>query len=238
MTDIEYLKKYLPSSKLEEGLNLLKKNVPVQYIVGNVDFYGNIIKVDKRVLIPRNETEELVEYAIKKINKYTLNPKILEIGTGSGCISIALKKQIEESYIVATDISNDALELARLNAKANNTKIKFVNTDIYNNINEKFDCIISNPPYISKSEKIMDKVYNNEPHLALFAPNNGLYFYEKILKDCKKVLNTKFLICFEIGQTQANNIKTIINKYLENVKIEVINDLTGVNRFIFITNFE
>ena len=175
----EYLKKYY-NGDINNAIKRLEMGEPVQYIVGNVDFFGYKINVDKRVLIPRYETEELVENTIKYIKKYfSLPVDILEVGTGSGCISITLKKELENVNITASDISSDALEVALSNAKENNADINFVNTDIYKGINKKFDCIISNPPYISKDEKIMDIVYNNEPHLALFADNNGLYFMKK-----------------------------------------------------------
>lgn len=239
MKDIEYLKKYLSSSKLEDGIKRLNNGEPVQYIVGNVDFYGYKINVDKRVLIPRFETEELVENTIKYIkDKFLLPIDILEIGTGSGCISVAIKKELGNVNITATDISKDSLELAKQNSKENNAKIDFVNTNIFDGINKKFDCIISNPPYISKDEKIMDIVYNNEPHIALFADKNGLYFYEEILKSAKNILKDKYLICFEIGMTQAKQIKKLSDKYLIDAKVEVKKDLEKRDRMIFIYNFE
>ena len=238
MTDIEYLKKYYDGD-ITSGIKRLEQGEPVQYIVGNVDFYGYKINVDKRVLIPRFETEELVENTINYIKKYFSLPiDILEVGTGSGCISIALKKELEIVNITASDISRDALEVAKLNAKENNADITFVNTDIYKGITKKFDCIISNPPYISKSEKIMDIVYNNEPHLALYAENDGLYFYEEILKNAKNILKDKYLICFEIGNTQGEQIKKISNKYLNNAKVIIKKDLEKRDRMIFIYNFE
>ena len=238
MTDIEYLKKYYDGD-ITSGIKRLEQGEPVQYIVGNVDFYGYKINVDKRVLIPRFETEELVENTINYIKKYFSLPiDILEVGTGSGCISIALKKELENANITASDISRDALEVAKLNAKENNADITFVNTDIYKGITKKFDCIISNPPYISKSEKIMDIVYNNEPYLALYAENDGLYFYEEILKNAKNILKDKYLICFEIGNTQGEQIKKISNKYLNNAKVIIKKDLEKWDRMIFIYNFE
>lgn len=238
MNDIDYLKKYLDKNLLNDGLKRLEKGEPVQYIVGNVDFYGCNIKVNKNVLIPRFETEELVDYSIKYIEKNFENPDILEIGTGSGCISIALKKSLSKSNIFATDISKDAINVAKINAKDNNVDIKFINTNIYQGIDKKFDVIISNPPYIAKNEEIMDIVYNNEPHIALFADNNGLYFYEEILKNSSKILKDKFLICLEIGMTQAQNIINIANKYLDKINIIVKKDMQGRDRFIFIKNFE
>lgn len=238
MTDIEYLKKYY-NGDINNALKRLEMGEPVQYIVGNVDFFGYKINVDKRVLIPRFETEELVENTIKYIKKYfSLPVDILEVGTGSGCISIVLKKELENINITASDISSDALEVALSNAKENNADINFVNTDIYKGINKKFDCIISNPPYISKNEKIMDIVYNNESHLALFADNNGLYFYEEIIKNSKNILKDKYLICFEIGESEAESVTSYAYKYLNNPKVIVKKDLEKRDRMIFIHNFE
>lgn len=238
MTDKEYLEKYIEPSKVKDGLKRLEKGEPVQYIIGNVNFYGYKINVDRNVLIPRFETEELTCNAIKYIKDNFTNPSILEVGTGSGCISIALKKELKTCDITATDISKKALKIAKKNAIENNAQIKFVCTNIYDNINEKFDCLISNPPYISKDEKIMDIVYNNEPYEALFAENNGLYFYEEILKNAYKILKDKFIICFEIGMTQADEIKKIANKYLNNINIIVKKDMQQRDRMIFIKNFE
>ena len=239
MNNKEYLEKYLPKNKLKKGLKKLEKNIPVQYIVGNVSFYGYKINVNKNVLIPRFETEELVENTLKLINKYfNNNIKVLDIGTGSGCISIALKKENPNLDITSTDISKKALKVAKNNAKENNVDIKFINTNLYEGINDKFDIIISNPPYISHDEEIMDIVYDNEPHLALFADNNGLYYYEEILKNIRKILKDKYLICFEIGESQAKAIKDIANKYLDNPNIIIKKDLQNRDRMIFIHNFE
>ena len=192
MNEIEYLKKYLPSDKLEDGIKRLNNGEPVQYIVGNVDFYGYKINVNKNVLIPRFETEELVFKTINLIKKFfNENIKILDIGTGSGCISIALKKEIPGLDITAVDISEDALVVAKNNALENNCEINFIKSDLFNNIDDKYDLIISNPPYISYDEQIMDIVKKNEPHLALYAKNNGLYFYEEIIKNSSNYLNDK-----------------------------------------------
>lgn len=234
--EIEYLKKYLhDKDNLDEAIKRLEQGEPVQYIVGDVNFYGNIIKVDKRVLIPRRETEELVEKTINYIKKYFPNiQNILDIGTGSGCIPITLKKYFPNSNIIACDISQDALTLAKINAKDNNVKIDFIESNIFSNINEKFDCIISNPPYISENEQIMDIVKNNEPHLALYAKDNGLYFYKKILREANNYLKDKFIIAFEIGQTQGWEIINIAKKYFPNAKISLEKDLQHLDRFIFI----
>ncbi len=239
MTDIEYLNKYLPKNKLKKGLKQLKKGIPVQYIVGNVSFYGYNINVNKNVLIPRFETEELVENTLKYINKFFNNKiDVLEIGTGSGCISIALKKENNNLNIYATDISKKALKVAKNNAKENDVNINFINTNLYNDINKKFDCIISNPPYISKNEDIMDIVYNNEPHIALYADNDGLYYYEEILKNINNIIKDKYLISFEIGETQGLKVKEIVLKYLPNSKVIIKKDMQNRDRMIFVHNFE
>lgn len=237
MNEIEYLKKYLPSDKLEDGIKRLNNGEPVQYIVGNVDFYGYKINVNKNVLIPRFETEELVFKTINLIKKnLNENIKVLDIGTGSGCISIALKKEIPGLYITAVDISEDALVVAKNNALENNCEINFIKSDLFNNIDDKYDLIISNPPYISYDEQIMDIVKKNEPHLALYAKNNGLYFYEEIIKNSSNYLNDKNIIAFEIGYLQANEIKKMAHKYYPNSNIIIEKDMQGKDRFVFIIN--
>lgn len=237
MNEIEYLKKYLPSDKLEDGIKRLNNGEPVQYIVGNVDFYGYKINVNKNVLIPRFETEELVFKTINLIKKiFNENIKILDIGTGSGCISIALKKEIPGLDITAVDISEDALVVAKNNALENNCEINFIKSDLFNNIGDKYDLIISNPPYISYDEQIMDIVKKNEPHLALYAKNNGLYFYEEIIKNSSNYLNDKNIIAFEIGYLQANEIKKMAHKYYPNSNIIIEKDMQEKDRFVFIIN--
>lgn len=237
MNEIEYLKKYLPSDKLEDGIKRLNNGEPVQYIVGNVDFYGYKINVNKNVLIPRFETEELVFKTINLIKKFfNENIKILDIGTGSGCISIALKKEIPGLDITAVDISEDALVVAKNNALENNCEINFIKSDLFNNIDDKYDLIISNPPYISYDEQIMDIVKKNEPHLALYAKNNGLYFYEEIIKNSSNYLNDKNIIAFEIGYLQANEIKKMAHKYYPNSNIIIEKDMQEKDRFVFIIN--
>lgn len=235
--EIEYLKKYLKDKDMNIAIKELESGIPVQYIVGNVDFYGYTFKVNKNTLIPRFETELLVEKTIKYINKYFNNEiKILDIGTGSGCIAITLNKLLDNSRVTAVDISKNALDVARENNKINNTDVNFIESDVFSNINDKYDVIISNPPYISYDEDIMDVVYNNEPHMALYADDNGLYFYDKILMECRKYLNDRFFIAFEIGYKQGNDVINIINKYFDNVNISLEKDYNGRDRFIFVSN--
>lgn len=233
MKEIEYLKKYLPKDKLEKGLKELKEGRPVQYIIGNVDFYNINLLVNENVLIPRFETEYLVEKTINYAKNLKEPLDILDIGTGTGAIAISLVKNLS-CNVLATDISKKVLEIANENAKRNNVKINFKQSDILENVKGKFDIIISNPPYISKDEIIDPLVKNNEPHIALYADNNGLYFYEEILKNIKPHLKEKSIIAFEIGMTQSEEITKIANKYLPKAKIVTEKDLAQKNRYIFI----
>ena len=233
MTDLEYLKKYYQGD-LEEAKKKLAAGLPVQYIIGNVDFYGITLKVNEDVLIPRFETEELVSKVIQ-YSSYFRNPSIVDIGTGSGAIAITLKKKLTSS-VTATDISKKALNVAKENALENNVSINFKEGNLLEPLTEKYDIVVSNPPYIAYDEEIMDVVKNNEPHLALYAPNNGIYYYEEILKNIKKYLNDKYLIAFEIGESQGKKIQELSKKYLDNEAI-IEKDLSGRDRFAFIKNF-
>jgi len=230
MTDVDYLKKYYKGN-IKDAIKRLENGEPVQYIVGNVDFYGNIIKVDKRVLIPRFETEGLVEIALKHLNNTNID--VVDLGTGSGCIAITLKKKLPNINIDAVDISNDALNLAMENAELNSVNINFINGDMLKPLNKKYDCIISNPPYIAYDEEVMDIVKNNEPNNALYADNDGLYYYEEILKNVKDYLKEKYYIFFEIGYKQGDKIKEIALKYL-NCDVEIKKDLQGFDRYVII----
>ena len=233
MDNIEYLKKYLDPSLLEDGLNKLKQGIPVQYIVGNVDFYNYNFIVNENVLIPRFETELLVEKTINYIKKYfDDNIDIVDLGTGSGCIAITLSKELNIS-VDAVDISDKALEVAKENNIKNNSKVNFYLGDMLKPLNKKYDVIISNPPYIAYDEEIMDIVKNNEPHNALYADNEGLYYYEEIIKNCKNYIKEKALIAFEIGYKQGDKIKEFAHKYLD-CEVIIEKDYSGKDRFVFI----
>lgn len=230
-------KKKLSTIFVDKILKLVKKarNYPVQYIVGNVDFYGYTYKVTKDTLIPRFETEELVENTIEIIKKKFEYPlSILDIGTGTGCIGITLKRELKDAKVTISDISKKALKIAKYNKQ--DLDINIIHSNLLKNINDKYDVIISNPPYISYTEEIMDIVKNNEPHLALYADNNGLYCYEEILKNCKKNLNKEFLIAFEIGESQKEEITHIAHKYLNNIEVICKKDMQKRDRMIFIMN--
>lgn len=234
MTDIEYLKKYLPKENLKEGLKKLKQGLPVQYIIGNVNFYGNTLKVNKNVLIPRFETEFLVEKTINYAKKYLKEPiKIIDLGTGSGAIAITLKKKLN-SIVDAVDISEKALEIAKENAKTNNVEINYIHSNMLEKINDKYDIIISNPPYISYNDEIEEIVKNNEPHIALYADNDGLKYYEAILEKAEKNIKRPGIIAFEIGMNQGEKIKKIAEKNLKNIKLKIEKDLNGKDRYLFI----
>lgn len=243
--ELTYLEKYLKETGNNQEIDYdkvlceLKAGKPIQYIIGNVNFYGNTIDVNESVLIPRFETELLVEKTITKIKKYFPNQKvsIIDLGTGSGCIAISLKKNLDAT-VDALDISKDALELAKINAQKNNTEINFINDDMTTYQEKKYDIIISNPPYIRFDEPIMDIVKNNEPQVALYAKEDGLYYYRKILENITNITNDKFLICFEIGLNQSTTIVDIAKKHLDNVFITVEKDYSDKERFIFITNIK
>lgn len=232
MTDLEYIKKYYKGN-IEEAIKQLNKGIPVQYIVGNVDFYGYEFKVNKNVLIPRFETEELVNRTIKYIKQHIPNPKIVDLGTGSGCIAITLSKELNIN-VDAVDISDKALEVAKQNNEMNKSKVTFYQGNMLEPLNKKYNVIISNPPYISRNEEIQDLVKNNEPELALYADNDGLYYYEEILKNASNYLEEKFIIAFEIGYLQGEKIKDLALKYLNNINVSIEKDLSEKDRFVFI----
>lgn len=228
-------------SDKEESLfkNLIlsrKNNKPIQYITNNVNFYGIDLYVDESVLIPRFETEELVENTLKKLKENFINPKVLDLCCGSGAIGITIKNKLDSAEVTMSDISKNALSVAKRNKDTYNYDIKIIESDLFENINEKYDCIISNPPYIKDDEEIEDIVKNNEPNIALYGGIDGLDFYERILKNIKNYLNDKYLIAFEIGATQKDDVINIANKYLDNIEIETKKDLSGRDRMIFISS--
>lgn len=223
--------------ELDKIVERIKEHYPVQYLIGNVSFYGYPIEVTEDVLIPRFETEYLVEKVLKRIENLEC-PNILDIGTGSGCISIALAKNKEGNY-TAWDISDKALEVAQNNAKKNEVSISFEKVDILHD--EKYfpyDIIISNPPYIAEDETIASEVAY-EPSIALYADNKGLEFYQKILeKVSQKSNHTLKLIAFEIGYLQGQALIDLANDYFPEATVEIEKDLSGKDRYCFITFFE
>lgn len=222
----------------KKEVEAIENNKPLQYVIGKVNFYGSEFIVNEKVLIPRFETEELVENTIKKINEIfnNKNIKILDIGCGSGVIGLTLKKFFPESEVTLVDISKEALEVAKENAKNLNLEVDFIESDVFQNVYDIYDVIISNPPYIMDDEEIEDIVRDNEPHIALYAGKDGLDCYKKIMQDIKMHLNNKYLISFEIGRYQAPSIISMANYFLSKPTIEVKKDLQERDRMVFITN--
>ena len=221
-------------SLLEE---YLKNERPIQYILGYTYFYKRKFIVNKNVLIPRFETEELVYHALKIIKENDYK-NIADIGSGSGNINITLKLENENLNVMGLDISKDALDVSKENAFNLNANINYFESDLLSYLidnNIKVDLIISNPPYIDINDnEVDDIVRNNEPSLALFASDNGLYNYKKIIDDSKKVLNKKGSILFEIGYTQGNILKEYaLNKY-QNIEVKIIKDIDKKDRILFI----
>ena len=225
----------LTSKYSKEELNhLLSTGVSPQYLIGNVEFLNTTITIDKRVLIPRFETEYLVDKTIKYAsNMFNKTINIIDLGTGSGCIAIALKKNLDAN-ITALDISSDALEVAKQNAILNNTDITFINQSMTKPLKNNYDIIISNPPYIPYDGYVQEIVKNNEPSLALYASDNGLYFYKYILNNHLKNLNKPGLIAFEIGDNQRQSLEHLVDKL--NLKYSFEKDLQGLDRYLFIFN--
>jgi len=201
---------------LQNALEELKKQVPIQYIIGETEFYGITFKVNNSVLIPRPETEELVNWIVNDYKNET-ELKILDFGTGSGCIAISLAKFFPKAQIYAVDVSSEALEVAKENAIKNNVTINFVEANILDIeiLQEKYDIIVSNPPYIRELEKeLMQKnVVDNEPHLALFVKDNDpLIFYNKIADLAINNLTKNGSLFFEINQYLGDKITHLLEQ--------------------------
>lgn len=229
----------VPSDKktlLDEALARLKKEEPIQYILGKTEFFGLPFNVNKSTLIPRSETEELVEWIIKEVGESQSLLSILDIGTGTGCIPISLKKQLSDVNISAIDVSEKALTVAKKNAELNDVEVSFVLQDVLKTkeLSGKFDIIVSNPPYVRELEKteIKNNVLENEPHLALFVEdNNPLIFYKKIADLAKNSLTKTGLLFFEINQYLGKETVDML-KSKGFTKIEIRKDLFGNDRMI------
>jgi len=225
--------------KIESIVSRLKKFEPIQYILKETEFYGLKLKVNPSVLIPRPETEELVQWILQ--SKLPANARILDIGTGSGCIALALKNQLKNSEITGIDISEMALETATKNARLNNLDVRFFQADIlkWEAFSwEKYDIIVSNPPYIRESEKqqMHANVLEYEPTNALFVTDNDpLVFYRAISAFAKKYLTEKGRLYFEINENLGSEMSQLL---LENGfrDIEISNDINGKNRMVCCRN--
>lgn len=220
---------------LQNALLKLKNQIPIQYIVGETAFYGLLFKVDKNVLIPRPETEELVEWILQN-HKNSNSLKILDVGTGSGCIAISLAKNLPNTKVSAIDISQEALNVAKNNAALNQATVDFIQADILKieKLSTNFDIIVSNPPYVREMEKsqMQQNVLSNEPHLALFVENeNPLLFYDKIAELAKNHLTENGVLYFEINQyLGSETVELLKSKGFKNIELK--KDIYGVDRMV------
>ena len=221
---------------LEEVIAKIDEGYPIAYLIGDVSFYGYPFKVNENVLIPRFETETLIEKTIKLIKSLNLeNSNLIDLGTGSGVIAITLKKEIPSLNITAIDKSKEALKVAIENSKLNNVNVDFQNQDIFNyELPENISIVISNPPYIEEDSNYNQNVLY-EPKEAIFVCNiNPLIYYEQILKIAKEQINKKHLIAFEIDEDHKEDMHKLCKKYFPSDNIVIEKDLAGKNRYAFI----
>ena len=231
--DWDILTKKYSLKKIQKYLN---KSYPYQYLIGDVDFFNSNILVNKNVLIPRWETEQLVELVIKKVKNKEIN-KAVDICTGSGCIAISIAKELKISFD-AIDISKKALKVANKNIKKNKVDVQTKRLDILKNkLSGKYSLVVCNPPYVSFDEEV-GKETKYEPQEALYADNNGLEFYDAILKNIKQHLEKDYLMAFEIGCNQKDELSKIAKKNFSKSKISFEKDYSDKYRFMFIENSE
>ena len=223
---------------VEEIYKKLAAHIPAQYIIGHAEFFGMQLKVDERVLIPRPETEELVDLILTENPEKNL--KVLDIGTGSGAIALALAKNRPDWSVTAADISQDALELATENAKSQDLDLTFIRTDCFSEISSKYDIIVSNPPYISRADEVEVglNVLHSEPHLALFADEDGLAIYRRIAEDSKDYLNDGGKIYLEIGYKQGQSVPALFMENLPEKRVRTLKDQFGQDRMVVIDDGE
>ena len=219
-----------------EGLSKLKNEQPIQYVLGETTFMDLKIMVNESVLIPRPETEELVNWVLEDIENLDDNLKIIDIGTGSGCIAISLSKLKPNLKVTAMDISNSAIEVAEKNALKNNVDIEFIQADILKipSLKENYDIIVSNPPYVREMEKdqMHNNVLKNEPYLALFVPDEDpLLFYRPLAKLAKNSLTPKGVLYMEINQYLGEEVKEVLEES-GFAEIELRKDIFGNDRMI------
>lgn len=224
----------------QAGMKRYMDGEPIQYIKGKETFFSRDFIVNENVLIPRYETEELVENILYRIDDYfedydTID--LCDVGTGSGAIAISLALEEAKLNVTATDISEDALKVAKLNAKELGANIEFYQGDMLQPLIDrhiKVDIFVSNPPYIPSNQDIESVVKDNEPHVALFGGNDGLYFYRKIFERAKEVIKDRALLAFEMGFDQRQLMEEALAYYFSNIPYEIIKDMNGKDRMLFI----
>ncbi len=219
--------------KYKKEVEAVYNNKPIQYAMEHINFYGEEYLINENVLIPRFETEELIEKVLVKLKEEFTEPiDIIDLGCGSGVIGLTLEKKVKTNSIDLIDISEEALEVTKKNITKHNSKANTIKSNMLESVTKKYDLIISNPPYIKDNEEIEEIVKDNEPHIALYAGEEGLDCYKLIIKDLKSHLKDKSIIAFEIGSTQTNQIKDLLLKEIPSLEIEVYKDLNNLDRII------
>lgn len=223
-------------SLIEDIMSQLKEHRSPQYITGKAYFRDLELAVDERVLIPRPETEELVDLVLKENSKADL--QILDIGTGSGAIAISLKSARPDWHVTASDISSEALQLAKENSEKNQASLDFIESDVFNQISGKFDVIISNPPYIAydDEDEVGVNVLASEPHLALFADEDGFAIYRRIIEGASSHLTENGKLYFEIGYKQGDGMRRLLAQHFPEKRVRVLQDIFGKDRMVVMDN--
>lgn len=221
---------------IEDIMSQLKEHRSPQYITGKAYFRDLELAVDERVLIPRPETEELVDLVLKENSKADL--QILDIGTGSGAIAISLKSARPDWHVTASDISSEALQLAKENSEKNQASVDFIESDVFNQISGKFDVIISNPPYIAydDEDEVGVNVLASEPHLALFADEDGFAIYRRIIEGASSHLTENGKLYFEIGYKQGDGMRRLLAQHFPEKRVRVLQDIFGKDRMVVMDN--
>lgn len=221
---------------IEDIMSQLKEHRSPQYITGKAYFRDLELAVDERVLIPRPETEELVDLVLKENSKADL--QILDIGTGSGAIAISLKSARSDWHVTASDISSEALQLAKENSERNQASVDFIESDVFNQISGKFDVIISNPPYIAydDEDEVGVNVLASEPHLALFADEDGFAIYRRIIEGASSHLTENGKLYFEIGYKQGDGMRRLLAQHFPEKRVRVLQDIFGKDRMVVMDN--
>lgn len=219
------------AEKYNELVNQRAGHIPLQHLVGTQEFMGLTFKVNENVLIPRQDTELLVENVVDCLGNGKRT--VLDMCTGSGCIAVSIDRLSKDSKVTAVDISEKALEVAQENNRFNNANVTFIQSDLFTNVTGRYDIIVSNPPYIRTDEipKLMEEVKSHEPVMALDGMEDGLYFYKKICNEASDYLNDNGKIFFEIGYDQGDDVSEILrqNRFCN---IEVLKDLSGNDRVV------
>ncbi|SDI78965.1 peptide chain release factor N(5)-glutamine methyltransferase [Streptococcus equinus] len=221
---------------IEDIMSQLKEHHSPQYITGKAYFRDLELAVDERVLIPRPETEELVDLVLKENSKADL--QILDIGTGSGAIAISLKSARPDWHVTASDISSEALQLAKENSERNQASLDFIESDVFNQISGKFDVIISNPPYIAydDEDEVGVNVLASEPHSALFADEDGFAIYRRIIEGASSHLTENGKLYFEIGYKQGDGMRRLLAQHFPEKRVRVLQDIFGKDRMVVMDN--